>query len=283
MRYLSIVAIALLFASSPALAAPCTGYAADVRQVSGQTYDPAQVSNGNIELEIARLDRDLERACSNVSVRIRPRAGGLIALERNGTYLPASFVQSGALASANQTEVTLSPRVRTAIATDRGARFALFEFPSGQFVSPGEYLAELELLVGDSPPRPFTLAVTVAPSIRFVGEAETGSLRISLGEVSNGATGSSTFFFRTNASLRLSIMSENAGVLVHSQNPAFGSIPYQASLFGQALDLARPSQITLGQVSNGLQSGTLEVSVQPQEARFAGRYSDTLVVDFTAY
>lgn len=283
MRYLPLFLIALLFGANPAFAQPCTGYVADVRQVSGQTYDPAQVSTSNVELEIRRVDRDLEPACANVAVRIRPRAGGVIALERNGTDIPANFVQSSAVASANRTEVTLSASARAAIATDRGARFALIGFSSGQFVPPGEYVAELELLVGDSPPRPFTLAVTVAPSLRFVGEAESGSLRISLGEVSNGATGSSTFFFRTNASLRLSITSENAGVLMHSENPALDGIPYKASLFGQPVELTRPSQINLGAGSSGLQSGTLEVSVEPQPARFAGRYSDTVMVEFTAY
>jgi len=73
------------------------------------------------------------------------------------------------------------------------------------------------------------------------------------------------------------------GRTVHSLGKGFGEIPYAAFLSGKPLTLSAPSVVTLDLRNGPLQSEEMRVAVEPQPARYAGIYRDTLTLEFTPF
>ena len=277
-RHLLLLPAALLWAV-PAVSASCDGVATDVRQTSGDTYDPASITRQLIGVSVRRLDEG-EADCADARIVLKGRSG-VILLRNGGDILRTEFIRSRHVGRISPSEIELH---RNALGqTARGGlSIDLMEIGEGQFVPPGEYTAVLEIQSGSEPPRSFQLAVRVMPSIRFES-TDGGSRTLSLGELRDGGEARSTFFYRTNASLRVTARSDHGGVLQHIDGEQYGQIPYSATLSGRRLDLGRSIPYSIRRGSSGVQAGDLVVQVAPQGMRYAGSYRDTLTLDFTAF
>ncbi len=278
MKKIFLAALCLASASQ-ALAAPCAGYSADARQTSADTYDPSSITQVVLNLVVQAQDRDLPNGCTSAPVSLRARSG-TIALRNGATTLLATASRSNLTGRITPSEVDLNGNARGDIVRDGMVQLAFLDIAAGQFVPPGNYVADLDLIVGDATPRPIQLIVRVMPSMRFEGS---GGGALSLGELSDGGEARSTFFYRTNASLAVTARSDHGGRLQHSEGAALGAIPYAAYISGRRLSLETPDNFTIEHRSTALQSEEVLIQVEPQRQRFAGVYRDTLTLDFTAF
>ncbi len=278
-RYFAI-AILSLAASSTAYAKQCPGYEASADQDGDLTYSPADVRQGRVSVEIRLADPDVPRNCNQIEVAIVAQDGGLITLQKGGETLPATFIRSPSVLRVDGNGVALAPAARNSLLNNGMIRVDFLAIESGNFVTPGVYAADLELVVGDNAPVPFTVTLLVEPGVKLL--ATNGTQTLSLGEVSEGASVSTQFFYRTNASLNITARSDNQGRLVHEDGPDFGYIDYDAFISGRLLNLAEGDEISLPFVTTAENSEELEVRVAPQPNKFAGRYTDTLTLTFTA-
>lgn len=277
MPVLGAVASAVIAISSPASA--CDRYVIQTLQQGGETYDPAQLTGQLVRLTVETLD--LSDTCAALSVSIRPRDGaGRISLRRMGDVLSSRPVASSAVGRANAFEIEIAPGARQALARDGRVTLDLLQIDAGQFLSVGNYAAELEWVVEGHDPQPIDIRVRVEPSVRFVGDHVR---RLSLGEVSDGGEARSRFFYATNANLRVTAQSQHRGHLQHESGPGYGAIAYEAFLSDQKLDLTAPAVVTLPFKPRTLSSEELRVQVRPQHGRYAGTYRDVLTLDFVAY
>lgn len=278
-----IVLLAVLFGganATTALAQPCRSYSADARQTTGETYDPANVSREVVRLEVRSLDDDLHTGCTSAPVSVRA-SQGTIQLRNGGTILNSEFIRSARTARITSSQVDLTGNAQGDIVREGQVGLDFLAIAPGQFVPPGTYVANLELVVGDAAPQPFQVAVLVSPSMRF--ELGTTEGTLDLEELTNGSEASSTFYYRTNASLSVTAYSDHGGRLRHDQGRSYGEIAYEAILSGRRLNLETPHTFTIANRSLGIQSEEIIVRVPPQQGRYAGIYRDNITLDFTAF
>lgn len=275
----AIVASALLAVQpAPASAARCDSYDVRASQTGSNSYDPALVLPTLVTVNIASIDRT-DRGCTSAAVTLTSVDGRPIELINGATRLTGRLVRSNRVGALRPESVSINGNGRNDI-LDGGMELDFLEIDAGQFVPAGTYRADLIVTVGNGAPVPFGVELTVAPSIRFV---DTGTRDLSLGEVSNGAAISSNFAYRTNAMVSVIARSDNGGTLLHERGSAYGRIPYRARLGGQLLDLVSPTPVTIAAAGTGVRMETLLVEVDPQTGRYAGRYRDTLTLEFTAF
>ena len=281
MNGLMLILASSLLGTAPALAQPCTGYTADAQQQSGLAYDPTEVTPQLVQVLIRTKDVDLDNSCQSQRIESRPlNNSGKITLRGSGATLRWEPFRSSDTASVAPAAITLTGNSRRQLLSDGQVLIDLFQVQAGQYVPPGDYIADVELAIGQRDARPFQITVRVVPALRLVSSAIQS---LSLGEVSDGGEAESTFFYQSNALIRIIARSDNRGVLVHARGAAFGSIPYQATLSGQTLDLSADDVVTLSDRSTGIRADQLKVTVSPQQGRFAGTYTDVLTLEFNAY
>lgn len=273
------LAAALIAAqSAPAVAARCDSYGVRASQTGSNSYDPALVLPTLVTVNIASTEQTA-RGCTSASVTLASVDGRVIELVNGSTRLTGRLVRSNRVGALRPESVSINGNGRNDI-LGGGMELDFLEIDAGQFVPAGIYHADLIVTVGDGAPVPFGIELTVSPSIRFV---DTGTRDLSLGEVSNGSAVSSNFAYRTNAMVAVTARSDNGGTLLHERGPAYGRIPYRARLGGQLLDLVSPTAVTIPSAGTGVRMETLRVEVDPQTGRYAGRYRDTLTLEFTAF
>jgi hypothetical protein len=272
------IAATLACQTTSAHAARCDSYAVRANQSGSDSYDPAQVLPALVTVSIAAIEQT-EQGCLSAQVTLASIDGRPIELVNGATRLTGRLVRSNRVGNLRPEEVSINGNGRNDI-IDGGLELDFLEVDPGQFVPAGTYRADLNVTVGDAAPVPFSVELTVQPSMRFV---DTGMRDLSLGEVSNGSSVSSNFAYRTNAMLSVVARSDNGGTLLHEQGSAYGRIPYRARLGGEALDLQTPTPIIIPLTSTGVRMDSLLVEVDPQTGRYAGRYRDTLTLEFTAF
>lgn len=279
MKWLVIIGAGLLPATS-LQAAPCATYEADAVQVGERTYDPADPGFKVVTVQLERNPEQLDNSCQSAEIKITEQAGYSIAL-RNGSHeLNTRFVRSPRFAQPADNLIRLTGIARRDMIRDRVLLLDMLEAPSGQFVPPGEYSADLAMRVGSGPPVSFRVSLFVAPSVTLLDGG--ASRNLSLGDVSDGGFARSDFLYRTNSSLLVTAYSDNRGTLLHEDGEAFGRVPYTARIDGKIIDLTGQSPVTLPFVDSRQRTGTLAVNVDPQPVAFAGTYRDTLTITFTA-
>ena len=284
LRQGAVAALLLAVAAVPARAdsPACAGYAAVARQTGNASYDPSGITPSVVTISLRLLDRDVPVACAAVPVVLASR-NGTIRLARSGDALAAHLVSSPQSGVVTPVSYRLSEVATTELVRNGVTNLVLLQIDSGQFLAPGDYLASLDLIIGNASPQPLDLIVRVAPAIRFVGTSLAGGA-LSLGEVSNGGEARDRFYYRTNSAVAVTAISDNHGQMVHTLGPQYGTIPYSAYLSGERLQLDRPATIRLDDDGNhALRSEELRVMVAPQSNRFAGQYRDTLTLVFTPY
>jgi len=170
------------------------------------------------------------------------------------------------------------------------------EIPAG-FAAPGNYVGEVGLrlnrdrdLIAQStvvlhaavPPR-VQMSISGTRS-RERGTIAAGPALMDLGTLRDGSAATVFVNVWTNSSVRVSIQSENGGVLRLVDNPRLPSIPYVVSFAGESGSLAAPMLAVRSpaETSDG-DSYPLSVIVPTIGARFAGTYRDVLTVSVDNY
>lgn len=272
---------ALLASGAPLPAfASCKTYDAQVTQAKGSSYNPAALTDLFIDLSVRAIGK-VNSDCARTKVVIGSREG-LIQLSNGASTLDIHLVSSSMTDLRTPLKVDLSSSEEDDLARKGRLSVPFLRVLPGQFVRPGKYTADLQLQVGDGAPVLFAIAVQVEPAMRFISGSG-GTTPLSLGDLTAGAEITDQFFYRTNSALSVSVFSENHGVLVHSLGKGFGEIPYAAFLSGKRLTLSAPSVVTLDLRNGHLQSEEMRVAVEPQPARYAGIYRDTLTLEFTPF
>ena len=279
-----IAAAALLALALPSAAAACDSYDVTVTQVAGMTYNPTDPLDTRIALELRATAAGLDADCANLPVILGPSADDPRPLRfSNGQH----DLQGRFTGTANAVQVlnrlVLTPSARALLVAQQPVRIDLSDVTRSQFVRAGYYTSDLQLRVGDHS-EVFSVGSTVLPTIVLLGASADGQEQISLGDITNGASGSARLFYRSNADLRVGAVSDNGGFLVHAEGAAFGRVPYDAAYSGVAMNLAsgRFSR-ELAFSGTGIKSDTLTIEVPVMRDLYAGRYSDVITLSFQPY
>ncbi|WP_379922501.1 hypothetical protein [Erythrobacter sp. R86502] len=168
-----------------------------------------------------------------------------------------------------------------------------FTIPAGQFVRGGQYNGQALLRLfrlNNSAPElvselPIALIAPVPAILQVRSDDFTGGsqeIRIDLGDISQPSRHAIDFNLISNATIEVSFVSENNGMLKH-QNGAPG-VAYDLRLNGAALSLAGTARQRLDMLAlDGSRDAQIEISVPPQSSALAaGRYTDSITVIFTA-
>lgn len=283
------ILIALMAAVS-AQAAPgalCGGYTLDAVMESSIVYDPSSTVQEPVRIRL-RADQgsELPDECAQLPVHIRTFDGGAFPLRLQGAggvlqtrarYSPNVF------ATGERLELTLEARSR--LAAGESVFVDLGDLEGGQYVAPGEYSAQLEIVAGtDISILPARLQVI--PALRFVDSTRGGRTDLSLGDPSTAArSASSQFMFLTNTSVHFTLRSDNNGELVHEDGRATGVIPYNAWLNQNPVDLGA-TETRLSQTfapGDMVRTGEIRVDVPQTPNLYAGFYRDTITISMTPY
>jgi hypothetical protein len=265
-----------------AAAAPCTGYPLSGSQTSGHSYEPASPVTELVQIALVPAGVS-ENGCTSVKVEITQEDAGPIRLVGPGGTLLARLVRSSLTGQVNDRSVDINGQGRGDLARGRPVTLDFLEIQAGQFVAPGDYISALAVTSGAGQRTPVPVVVRVEPSVRLINGSESGVGNISLGDPTDGATATATFYMRTNAGVAITARSFNRGRMVHRDGSAFGSFAYSATLGGEPLDLARDSRVTLARIASVERAAQLVVGVAPTPSLYAGRYEDTLTLEITAY
>jgi hypothetical protein len=282
----SAAAAALLtFCALPSLAEAqaCPSISLSVQQVEGVGYDAGDYVDTPVALRLQSTTGRLAQACMGVQIEIKPVGAQSFPFDlSNGSASLNTDFDRSASSFRVQNAIRLTPQARAQIVAGEAVTILIGEIDAGQYTRSGLYSAQVEIEAGDALQNT-TVSTTVRPVMRLARSSADGVESIELGDPRNGATGSTTFFYRTNADIALTVTSEHQGKLVHTEG-ASTVIPYTASIGGQPLILnAGPANVNLAYSSLGLQSREVTVTVPPTGPVYAGRYNDTLTLSFTPY
>jgi hypothetical protein len=264
----------------------CDGYPVTAILDSSGTYDPASVSPEPVRLRLVADERGLPDSCASVPVTLSQFGSGPfpVALQgASGRLSTEARYSSTVIAVADRLELTLDARRRLvageAVLADMG------DLRPGQFAAPGPYGAQIEVAAG-STVSTLPIQIMVAPSLRFVGSAESGQADMRLGDPSQSAQSARTqFMFLTNTAVEFSVRSDNSGALVHEQGRGSGEIAYDAWLNQRPLLLASgAASVTMTYAPGDVaRSGELRLDVPQDRTLLAGSYRDTITVTLTPY
>ena len=168
-----------------------------------------------------------------------------------------------------------------------------FTIPPGQFVRGGQYngqaLLRLFRVADDAPELVSELPIALIAPVSSILQVRsddfpvgTQEVRIDLGDLSLPSRRSIDFDLISNATIEVSFVSKNNGVLKH-QFDAPG-VPYDLRLNGAELSLTGTGRQLLDMAApDGSREAWIEIFVPPQSSAIAaGRYTDSITVTFTA-
>ncbi|MGJ3230907.1 MAG: hypothetical protein ACFE0P_03840 [Oceanicaulis sp.] len=282
---LSLALAVLALAAAPGRAEACPGYDLVPVLTEGRIYDPADPAASFVSFDLRAADPDLPNGCRNKPVTIEIVGGTAQNPElRSGAAVLQADWENDPLVRRNGPRFRLTNQARRALGRGETIRFRLYRLPAAQFVDAGAYEQLLRFSAGNTE-TVFPLEIAVSPALRFEGDSAAGVQTLDLGEISRGGRASSDFFFRTNAPVSVTLVSDNRGRLVHERGEDFGAIAYQASLSGAPVDLTGPGgAVVRGRfTAGGVQAGRLAVETGPARAAYAGRYRDVITLTFIPY
>jgi hypothetical protein len=276
--------IAVAAVTSTAQAAVNCDYTINAVQAGSQVYDPASLTGSLVQLTFSTTTTGLPTSCSNVPVSITSADGGTFKFEFAGQQLAYTLVNSNRVEGPTNTEIDLNGNAKKDLLAGVPITIDLFNATPGQFVQAGSYDAHLLVTVGMKPPLPVVAHLLVEPGFRFVPENGSTTKSMSFGEVTNGAERSDTIYYQTNAALQIRATSANNGVLVHESGPTLGAIDYTATYNGTVLNLSSgPVVVARSYDGMGTQMDTFRVTIAPQSGKYAGKYRDTVTLEFIPY
>lgn len=273
----------LVFSAGAAQA--CEGYEIAVTQLTGFSYNAADPVASTLELQIQALDSDIPRRCRSERVEIEIIGGTARDpfLSSGAGQLDVEWLRTDAI-NRSGSVWRLRRSARVDLIEGETLNIPFYRLEAGQFVRPGDYVHTLRVTIADRVTT-LPLIVTVLPTMRFEGDTDGSTQRLDLGDVTQGSSARSDFYFRTNSALAITLVSDNHGALLHEQGKAYGSIAYNARLSGQAVDLTGASgdTVELPYAGTTIQTGSLEVDVPPTPHQYAGQYRDVITLSFIAY
>jgi hypothetical protein len=281
---LAPVVIALAVVPSTAQAAANCDFTVNAVQSGSQVYDPAALTGSLVQLTFSTTTTGVPTSCSNVPVSIKSADGGTFKFDFAGQQLAYTLVNSNRVEGPTSTEIDLNGNAKKDILNGFPVTVDLFNATPGQFVQAGSYDAHLLVTAGSNPPIPVVAHLVVEPGFRFVPENGSTTKSMSFGEVTNGAERSDTIYYQTNAALQIRATSMNDGVLIHELGPALGTIDYTATYNGTVLNLSSgPVVVARGYEGMATQMDTFRVTIAPQSGKYAGKYRDTVTLEFIPY
>lgn len=284
-RYtLGLAIAAAMFMASEAAACPAYGVA--VTQVGGASYNPVDAGVTPVVLQLTAVGAPLPAECADVPVTIEGAPGDPQPLQFSGVggaQLVADLTP-GLEATLSISSLILTAEARARLVQGQAVNVQVGEFRAGQFLRTGPYTSTLRVLAGSSETSE-VLSATIEPALLFQLSSTDGVEEILLnGDPQTGASGSTVFFYRTNADLRVSATSLHGGALVHERGEATGRIPYNASLDGTSLNFGSgAAEVNFGFAHTNLQARTIAVDVPAAGPLIAGRYEDVITFSFAPY
>jgi hypothetical protein len=276
--------IALAAITSTAKAAVNCDFTISAVQAGSQVYDPSSLTGSLVQLTFSTTTTGLPTSCSNVPVSIKSADGGAFEFVFAGQQLAYTLVNSNRVEGPTSTEIDLNGNAKKDLLGGTPVTVDLFNATPGQFVQAGSYDAHLLVTVGSKPPLPVVAHLLVEPGFRFIPENGSTTKSMSFGEVTNGAERSDTIYYQTNAALQIRATSMNNGALVHELGPSLGTIDYTATYNGTVLNLSGgPVVVARGYEGMATQMDTFRVTIAPQSGKYAGKYRDTVTLEFIPY
>ncbi len=277
-----LLAIALLAWAPPASASPCHLLPLTLKQTISTTYDARDGRPARVQT-VLEIDGPVPEHCVEPLIAIQTTDGTRPRLSRGGTELRASFVPGeGSMQVRNDGVVLTRPAVEELL-DKRRLTLELVEIEPGQFVWPDTYSAAFTVSIDGVPGAPQQIGAQAVPVIVLVNGTSSTPTALEFGILSPGKTVSTSFFFRSNAAIRITALSENGGRLLHETDAKLTPIPYTARLNGRELRLGAEETIDFGGGPSVVQSGKLVFSVGQFSRAFAGIYRDVFELRLTAY
>ncbi len=276
--------LALAALPSAAGAASNCNYTINATQTGSQVYDPSALSGTIVQLTFSTSATGLANSCSNTPVTIKSADGGTFKFQFSGQQLSYTLLNSERVQGPTTTEIDLNGNAKKDMLSGTPVAVDLFSATPGQYVPAGSYDAHLLVTVGTAAPVPVVAHLVVESGFRFVPENGSTTKTLSFGEVTNGAERSDTIYYQTNSALQIRATSLNNGVLVHELGASLGSIDYTATYNGSTLNLTN-GPVVVSRAYDGMatQVDTLRVTIAPQSDKYAGKYRDTITLEFIPY
>lgn len=283
------LALFLLPAAAPSVFAEvgprnaCRTYSLGAIQAGGESYDPTDPVTTRLMLRLRVLDPSLPASCADLPVVIQTvgNEGFPLRLQAGRQGALESVVPADPNARQTGITITLSDTARRDLVAGQTVDVRIADITQGQFVRPENFESNIVIRVGERISNAMRVSSQVLAVMRFEASEDYTVRDVNLGELTNGASQSLLFFYRTNSNVTLGATSENRGQLVQTQGAQ--SLPYHASFGGETLNLRTgPVQLNLPFSSAGLQSRELRITVpKPTELPYAGDYRDVIVLTFT--
>lgn len=289
-RVLVLALAAFLSVSSVAHAQLCPGYSVLVEQIDGDLYDPAEVVPTRVRIRLTVDGGSAPAACAvqPVVVSAEFATDPLATVFRNpDSLLNVTGVYPGN-SDANllgfSLRLTLGARQR--LVAGEGIELNIVDLSAGQFRRAGDYISPIRVRVGTGTPVSLNLSTLVVPVMQLLASSADGQETISLGDPTNGASGSTAFYFRSNTGVQVSATSLNGGRLLHEGGTGH-TIPYTLRIASTALNLgAGPDTLNLPFTSILPRASLIEASIAPRPSNdmpYAGVYRDTVTLNFTPF
>ncbi|MEM9781724.1 MAG: hypothetical protein AAF899_04530 [Pseudomonadota bacterium] len=259
----------------------CAGLRITLSQSSIGAYDARE--NAALRLPVRLEAGDVPDACTDPDIILRPAGGGRLSYAGASGTLDGRFVRDGGV-RGNRTRAQLAPFLAERLLTDGAIDVDLGQVNTGQFVPPGLYRSELLIEVDGAVRGTADLAVDVAAVIAFARGTSSAAQTLDFGVLEPGRTVRTAFFFRSNASVQVTAISENRGRLVNDENPTLSPIPYSADLNGRDLPLSAPVPVPSGNApGQRVARGNLRLRIGAFDGAWAGTYRDVLVLELRAF
>ncbi len=209
----------------------------------------ARASRQGVELEF------IERRRSAVSVP------GALAME--DVRVPAGKEQ----------EIQFTPKLSFSSVPLRGAR--QFELTADI------YDGTLQSQTGSTP---FDLNVEVLASTAISLAGMSADRTVYLGDLRPGARGNASFYVQSNGPYKMTIRSENRGVLTHTEDRRLAGIRYEVQADDQIASLTQAMTVYRNDRTPLLgERMILGIRTAPSPLSFAGTYKDVIEVEVTPY
>lgn len=281
---LTAPALALLALASAggAAASPCHLLPLALEQEIVTTYDARDGRPARVQT-VLEIDGPMPEHCAEPVIAIRTTDGTRPRLANGGGVLRAHFFRSDSSMQARTDGVALTRQAVARLLDERRLTLELVEIEPGQFVWPGIYSAAFTVSVDGAPGAPQQIGAEAVPVIALVNGTSSTPTTLEFGILTPGKTVATSFFFRSNAAIRITAFSENGGRLLHETDARLTPIPYTAELNGRELRLGSEETLDLGGSPNAVQTARLVFRVGQFSGAFAGIYRDVVELRLTAY
>jgi hypothetical protein len=278
MRSLTAAAAVLTsLIATDAAAQPCADNSVTAQQVGVDQYDPTALSN-----PVVRIALRLTEGCEPNNVALRPRNETRFAVIGPGGELLSRRIASADVQVSNPVSTILSRAAVASLASGETLNLELLEFQGGQFIAPGLYQLDLDIILNGQTAGVLPIVVQVEPAVQLLGAAAAGVIDVDLGDVGAGAQADRTLHVRSNVRLNMQVTSEYGGRLRHRSGAQLGHIPYILSVNGARIAAETVSVTPLQNAPGQMLGATVDVRVAPVQQAFAGRYTDILTISFVA-